>query len=56
MAQITRVRKGLSSDVHSLINAKARFERIFGQTYYSYLSKTLSSRVFCYMKDNLNKK
>lgn len=56
MAQITRVRKGLSSDVHSLINAKARFETLHGQTYYSYLSKTLGSRVFCYMKDNLNKK
>jgi len=56
MAQITRVRKGLSSDVHSLINAKARFERVFGQSYYTYLSNRFGSKYFYYMKDNLNKK
>ena len=54
MAQITR--QEVRTDVHALINAKARFERLHGQTYYTYLSNRFGSRYFYYMKDNLNKK
>jgi hypothetical protein len=54
MAQITR--QEVRTDVHALINSKDRFMRIFGQTYYTYLSNRFGSKYFYYMKDNLNKK
>lgn len=54
MAQITR--QEVRTDVHSLINAKARFDRLNGQSYYTYLSNRFGSRYFYYMKDNLNRK